>query len=79
VSDVRLPYPQIEIVDTKAGPSAAGGEVADNVPIAKAATSAADLDTVTRTPRLTGPGAKAAKTKHEPRMDKATLGRAYKG
>jgi len=75
VSDVRLPYPQIEIVDTKAGPSAASGEVADNVPIAKAATSAADLDTVTSTPKLTGPGAKAARTTHEPRMDRATLGR----
>jgi hypothetical protein len=75
VSDVRLPYPQIEIVDTKAGPSAASGKVADNVPIAKAATSAADLDTVTSTPKLTGPGAKAARTTHEPRMDRATLGR----
>jgi hypothetical protein len=78
VSDVRLPYPQIEIVDTKAGPSAASvasGEVADKVPIAKAATTATDLDTVTSTPKLTGPGAKAARTTHEPRMDRATLGR----
>ena len=40
---------------------------------------AEDLDAVTSTPRLTGPGAKAARTKHEPRMDRATLGRAYKG
>ena len=46
---------------------------------APAATGADDLDAVTSTPRLTGPGAKAARVKHEPRMDKATLGRAYKG
>jgi hypothetical protein len=45
-----------------------------------AATGAEELDAVTSTPRLTGPGAKAAtRTKHEPRMDKATLGRNYKG
>lgn len=37
------------------------------------------LDAVISKPRLTGPGAKAARTKHEPRMDKATLGRNYKG
>ena len=33
------------------------------------------LDAVTSSPRLTGPGAKAARTSHEPRMDRATLGR----
>jgi len=44
-----------------------------------AATGAEDLDAVTSTPRLTGPGAKAARVKHEPRMDRATLGRTYKG
>jgi hypothetical protein len=44
-----------------------------------AATSAADLDAETNRTRLTGPGARAARTQHEPRMDKATLGRAYKG
>jgi hypothetical protein len=44
-----------------------------------AATGAEDLDAVTSTPRLTGPGAKAARRTHEPRMDRATLGRAYKG
>lgn len=44
-----------------------------------AATGAEDLDAVTSTPRLTGPGAKAARTSHEPRMDRATLGREYKG
>jgi hypothetical protein len=41
----------------------------------QAATSAADLDAKTARPRLTGPGAKAARTSHEPRMDRATLGR----
>jgi hypothetical protein len=46
---------------------------------APAATGAQELDAVTSTPRLTGPGAKAARVKHEPRMDKATLGRTYKG
>jgi hypothetical protein len=46
---------------------------------APAATGVTDLDAVTSTPRLTGPGARAARTKHEPRMDKATLGRTYKG
>jgi hypothetical protein len=74
VSDVRLPYPQIEIVDTKAGPTASGG-AADDIPVTKSATSAADLDTVTSTPRLAGPGAKAARVSREPRMDRATLGR----
>ena len=33
------------------------------------------LDAETNRPRLTGPGAKAATRKHEPRMDRATLGR----
>jgi hypothetical protein len=37
------------------------------------------LDAETNRPRLTGPGAKAARTKHEPRMDRTTLGRDYKG
>lgn len=36
---------------------------------------AEDLDAVTSTPRLAGPGAKAARIKNEPRMDRATLGR----
>ncbi len=79
VADVRLPYPQIEIVDTKAGPSAVGAEVTDNIPVSTAATSASDLDTVASNPRLTGPGARAARTSREPRMDRATLGREYKG
>jgi hypothetical protein len=34
-----------------------------------------DLDAVTSKQRLTGPGAKAARRTHEPRMDRATLGR----
>jgi len=46
---------------------------------APAATGVTDLDAVTSKPRLTGPGARAAKVKQEPRMDKATLGRTYKG
>ena len=33
------------------------------------------LDAVTATPRLKGPGARAAKTSSEPKLDKATLGR----
>jgi hypothetical protein len=45
----------------------------------QAATAAADLDVETNRTRLTGPGARAARTRHEPRMDRATLGREYKG
>ena len=40
-----------------------------------AATSADDLDAAVDKPRLSGPGARAARTNHEPRMDRATLGR----
>ena len=40
-----------------------------------AATSADDLDAAVAKPRLAGPGAKAARTSNEPRMDRATLGR----
>jgi len=36
---------------------------------------AEDLDAETEKPRLSGPGAKAARTNREPRMDRATLGR----
>ena len=46
---------------------------------APAATGTEELDAVTSKPRLTGPGAKAATRNHEPRMDRATLGRTYKG
>jgi len=39
-------------------------------------TDSMDVDTDDKpTQRLTGPGSKAARTQHEPRMDKATLGR----
>jgi hypothetical protein len=44
-------------------------------PEKSAATSADDLDTETDRTRLTGPGARAARRTHEPRMDRATLGR----
>jgi hypothetical protein len=40
-----------------------------------AASDAEDLDAEINRPRLTGPGAKAARRTHEPRMDRATLGR----
>ena len=40
-----------------------------------AATSADDLDAAVAKPRLAGPGARAARISHEPRMDRATLGR----
>lgn len=72
VSDVRLPYPQIEIIDTKAGPSGAGADV---MPVAPAV-SVGDLDAETNRPRLTGPGAKASRAAAEPKMDTATTGRA---
>jgi hypothetical protein len=43
-------------------------------------TDSADVDTDNSSAkRLTGPGAKAATRTHEPRMDRATLGREYKG
>jgi len=42
---------------------------------APAAVSAADLDAELEKPRLAGPGARAARTSREPRMDRATLGR----
>ena len=76
VSDVRLPYPQIEIIDTRAGPSGTGaGGGADVMPVAPAV-SVGDLDAETNRPRLTGPGAKASRAAAEPKMDTATTGRA---
>ena len=75
VADVRLPYPQIEIVDTKAGSSSAPG-VNTRVPGKSAAVSDVSLDAETNRPRLTGPGAKASKAAAEPKMDTATTGRA---
>jgi len=54
-------------------------ERSSSEPEKSAASDSEDLDAVTSSPRLTGPGARAARVKHEPRMDKATLGREYKG
>jgi hypothetical protein len=42
----------------------------------KAKLSTADLDAVTQTPRLKGPGARAARDTSEPKTDAGTLGRA---
>ena len=53
-------------------PMDAVDDVGDETP---AAVSAADLDAEVEKPRLAGPGAKAARTSREPRMDRATLGR----
>jgi len=41
-----------------------------------AAVSDAELDQISSSPRLTGPGARAARTNAEPKMDTATTGRA---
>jgi hypothetical protein len=46
---------------------------------APAALSTADLDAVTQSPRLTGPGAQAARKKVEPDYSEKTLGRGRKG
>ena len=75
VADVRLPYPQIEIVDTSGG--GAGAAPAASVNNASIAPDADNekLDAVTATPRLTGPGARASRTSIEPKMDQSTLGR----
>ena len=73
VADVRLPYPQIEIVDTTGG---AGGKNVAAGPLEKAKLSTADLDAVTQTPRLKGPGVKAARSDAAPKTDAGTLGRA---
>jgi len=69
-SDVRLPYPQIEIVDTTGG-SGGGGEGAAVNP---AALSNQDLDAVS-TGGLRGPGAKKARAPVEPDFDEKTTGR----
>lgn len=72
VADKRLPYPQIEIVDTSAGgtgSSTADTNVARGEP---AATSTDDLDAETSRSRLKGPG---AVKQVEPRTDAKTLGR----
>ena len=68
-SDVRLPYPQIEIVDTTGG--AGDGSAAAVDP---AALSNQDLDAVS-TGGLRGPGAKKARVPVEPDFDEKTTGR----
>ena len=70
VADVRLPYPQIEIVDTSAG-----GGSAQSTGASAPELSANDLDAETDRQRLKGPGARAAKAQAEPKTDAATLGR----
>jgi len=74
VSDVRLPYPQIEIVDTSAGASD-GGDSGQGAGAPAPALSSDDLDAETDRQRLRGPGARAAKVKAEPKTDATTLGR----
>jgi hypothetical protein len=74
VADVRLPYPQIEIVDTSAGAAAPAVSV-DNTSAAPDADNE-KLDAVTATPRLTGPGARASKQAQEPDFDPKVTGRA---
>jgi len=77
VADVRLPYPQIEIVDTKAGPSAGSSD--PRAPVQGSLTPDVQddqLDAETNRPRLTGPGAKASRAAAAPKMDTATTGRA---
>jgi hypothetical protein len=75
VADVRLPYPQIEIVDTSAGGSSDDSAGSSTGLSAKPALSADELDAETGRQRLTGPGARAAKAKSEPKTDTNTLGR----
>jgi len=77
-ADVRLPYPQIEIVDTTGGGGVAGpgGDGSTGIPVAL---SNQDLDTISTTPRLTGPGAKASRQSQEPDFDEKVTGRKKKG
>lgn len=70
-SDVRLPYPQIEIVDTTGGTGA--GEGSANA-VDPAALSNQDLDAVS-TGGLRGPGAKKARVPVEPDFDEKITGR----
>lgn len=71
-ADVRLPYPQIEIVDTSGGGASAGSGSAKAVN--PAALSNQDLDAVGQG-GLRGPGAKKARAPVEPDFDEKTTGR----
>ena len=78
VSDVRLPYPQIQIVDTSAG-SSGGAAPAASVKNASAPTADTEkLDAVANTPRLTGPGARTARSGTSPNFDEKVTGRKKK-
>ena len=79
VADVRLPYPQIEIVDTSAGQSS-GGVSAASTKSASAAPKADNekLDAIANTPRLVGPGARTAKSGTGPNFDEKVTGRRKK-
>lgn len=79
VADVRLPYPQIEIVDTSTGQSS-GGVSAASTKSASAAPKADNekLDAIANTPRLVGPGARTAKSGTGPNFDEKVTGRRKK-
>ncbi len=51
----------------------------DSLEVEPAKVSTSDLDAVTKTPRLTGPGARASRQSSEPDFDERTLGRRKKG
>lgn len=51
----------------------------DSLEVEPAKVSTADLDKVSKEPRLTGPGARASRQSQEPDFDERTLGRRKKG
>ena len=73
-SDVRLPYPQIEIVDTSAPLASSSAASAGGDAPSTAALDTDALDAETDRPRLTGPGARTARQK-EPDFSVAATGR----
>ena len=74
VADVRLPYPQIEIVDTSAGGGARSSQGSASVaPAPKDTVSSKDQDST----RLSGPGVKQARAT-EPNFDPSVTGRKRK-
>jgi hypothetical protein len=77
VKDVRLPYPQIEIIDTSAGGGAASTDSGKNASVAPAADTD-KLDAVADKPRLVGPGARTAKLGTGPNFDEKVTGRRKK-